>query len=112
MVTILRRRRVFNQEQRLEFLARFERSGLTQMEFCRRAKLPLSTLSLWRRGPGAATGAAASGPAFAEVRLSAPSPVGAVTLHLPSGAKLEVPVGTDARWLALLLKSVRPSLRR
>jgi hypothetical protein len=47
-------------------------------------------------------------PGFAEVRLSGPAATSAVTLHLPSGAKLEVATGSDAMWhgLGLLLKSL------
>ena len=85
-------------------MAQFDRSGLTQTAFCRRAKIHLSTFSLWRRRPDAATG-----PTFAEVRLSAPVPGCTVTLHLPSGAKLEVGAGTEATWLGLgvLLKHLQ-----
>lgn len=91
-----RRRRVYTQQQRAEYLAQFERSGLTQSAFCRRAKIHLSTFSLWRRTPDRGTG-----PAFAEVSLSAPEPGCTATLHLPGGAKLEVAAGTEATWLGL-----------
>ena len=77
-------------------MAQFERSGLSQSAFCRQAKIHPSTFSLWRRRPDPATG-----PAFAEVRLSAPGPDCTATLHLPGGAKLEVVAGTDATWLGL-----------
>jgi hypothetical protein len=85
-------------------LARFERSGLSATEFCRQARLHLSTFSQWRQRSGAE-----AQPAFAEVRLSSAGAAGPVTLHLPSGAKLEVPAPTEATWLGLglLLKSVQ-----
>lgn len=105
MVTTLRRRRVFTQQQRLGHLAAFERSGLSQTEFCRRAKLHPATFSLWRR----AAKAAATSSAFAEVRLNPPAPLGSATLLLPSGAKLEVSIASDATWvgLGLLLQSLQ-----
>ena len=110
MVTFPRRRRVFNQQQRLDYLARFERSGLSQVEFCRRAKLGVSTFSFWRQTHGAATSAATRSPAFAEVQLRPASPACTVTLHLPNGTKLEVAAGTDAVWrgLGLLLEHLQP----
>ncbi len=50
-------------------------------------------------------------PAFAEVQLAAPLPVSisTATLRLPNGARLDVPVGTEANWhgLGLLLKSLQ-----
>lgn len=97
-------RRRFTEQERSKHLARFKRSGLSATEFCRRAKIHLSTFSLWRRG---STVRAMESPTFAEVRLNGASPVtGVVTLHLPSGARLEVAGGTEAAWrgLGLLLK--------
>jgi transposase-like protein len=99
-----RTRQVYTHQQRAEYLAQFARSGLSQTEFCRRAQIHIATFSLWRRAVRAATS-----PAFAEVRLSAPSASGIATLHLPSGAKLEVTLGPDAMWLGLglLLKRLQ-----
>jgi transposase-like protein len=101
-------RRRFTDEQRSAALARFDRSDLSQAEFCRRARISVSTFSLWRRSGGAARQERPRMPGFAEVRLSAPAAASAVTLHLPSGAKLEVATGSDAMWhgLGLLLKSL------
>jgi len=88
----------------LEHLERFERSGLSQVEFCRRAKLHVATFSLWRR-----TAKPTRAPAFAEVQLGAALSSGTATLHLPSGAKLEVTIGTEAAWrgLGLLLQTLQ-----
>ena len=101
MGTARRRRRVYNQEQRGDYLAGFERSGLSQTEFCHREKLQVSTFSLWRRKSGTAERRVGTGAGFAEVRLSTPSLAGPVTLHLPGGARLEVAAATDAVWLGL-----------
>lgn len=106
MVTTKRRRQVYTQEQRSDYLARFERSGMSQMTFCRRAKIHPATFSLWRRTARSGTAGGGGVPAFAEVQVSPPCPTSAVTLHLPGGAKLEVASGTDVMWqgLGLLLK--------
>jgi hypothetical protein len=103
---MVKRRRRFTEEERSKQLARFERSGLSARKFCLGAKIHLSTFSRWRR-TGAIRPVAA--PTFAEVRLNGALPMtGAVTLQLPSGAKLEVAAGTEATWrgLGLLLKSL------
>jgi transposase-like protein len=103
---MIKGRRRFTEQERSAYLARFERSGLSATEFCRRAKIHMSTFSFWRR---TSAGRPLAAPTFAEVRLNGTSPMtGAVTLHLPSGARLEVPAGTEAAWrgLGLLLKSL------
>ena len=103
-----RARRRYTDEQRSAALARFDRGDLSQAEFCRRAGIRVSTFSLWRRSGGAARQVRPRMPGFAEVRLSAPAATSAVTLHLPSGARLEVATGSDAMWhgLGLLLRSL------
>lgn len=108
MTITSRARRRYTEEQRLAFLARFQRSDLSQAEFCRRERISVSTFSLWRGAGGATRRDRPSVPGFAEVRLSAPAATSTVTLHLPSGAKLEVATGSDAMWhgLGLLLKSL------
>jgi hypothetical protein len=103
---MVKERRRFTEQERSKYVARFEGSGLSATEFCRRAKIHLSTFSLWRR---ASTVRPMAAPTFAEVRLNGISPMtGAVTLHLPSGARLEVAVGAEDTWrgLGLLLKSL------
>lgn len=103
METTLRVRRAFTPLERQQHVDRFRCSGLTQAEFCRRAKLHPMTFSLWRRRATEAL------PIFAEVQLAAPTPSLVATLYLPSGAKLDVPVGAESTWygLGLLLKSLQ-----
>src|SRR5437773_2245011 len=96
MASTSRRRSVYTRQQRWAHVARFERSGLSATEFCRRARIHLSTFSQWRHGGGSQPE-----PTFAEVQLSAAGPAFPMTLHLPGGAKLEVAVTTDAMWLGL-----------
>ena len=111
-MTSSKRRRAFTARQRQDYLAEFERSGLSAATFCRREKLHPATFSLWRR----TTKPAAAG--FAEVQVSAPTPTmaasgGAAVLLLPQGARLEVALGNDAAWhgLGLLLKSLQSESR-
>jgi hypothetical protein len=84
-------------------------SGLCAADFCRQLGISPATFSLWRR-------AAESAPQFAQVCLTgpepsvrAPEPMTAPTvvmIHLPGGAKLETPVGTDPAWLAQVVKTL------
>src|SRR5580658_9670698 len=101
-----RRRARYTEQQRADYLARFERSGLSQAEFCREAKLYVSTFSLWRRA--ATAGIAGQRPGFAEGRLNTSASAGMVTLSLTSGSRLEVQTTTDAAWhgIGVLLKSL------
>ena len=103
METTLRVRRAFTPQQRQRYLERFRCSGLSQAQFCRGAKLHPVTFSVWRRR------AEESVPVFAEVQLATPMPSSIATLYLPTGAKLEVPVGAESTWrgLGLLLKSLQ-----
>lgn len=98
---------MFTPGQRQDYIARYGRSGLSQAEFCRRAKLHPVTFSQWRR-----TVKPAAPPAFAEVQVSAPLSVATGTvavLHLCDGARLEVSVGSEAAWhgLGRLLQSLQ-----
>jgi transposase-like protein len=103
METTLRVRRAFTPQERQQHVERFRRSGLSQAEFCRRAKLHPMTFSLWRRR------AEEAAPVFAQVQVAAPMPGAIATLHLANGAKLDVPVGAEATWhgLGLLLRSLQ-----
>lgn len=104
------KKKQYTPQQRREYVDQFGRSGLSQAEFCRRAKLHPMTFSLWRRKSAAA--------AFAEVRVSAPVVAtgcsasvlrGAAVLHLCNGTKLEVTLGGETAWagLGLMLKTLQ-----
>lgn len=82
---------------------------MTQREFCRVSGLRLPTLTLWLRKARLPKAAVTAPPRFAEVRLSTPAPGCAVTLHLPSGARLEIGTDSAAIWpgLGLLLRSLQ-----
>ena len=102
--------RRFTPHQRQQYVEEFNRSGLSQAEFCRRVKLQPMTFSRWRRS---AAPVAPVEPVFAEVQVrssttQATSEVGgAAVLHLRDGAKLEVALAGETAWagLGLMLKS-------
>jgi hypothetical protein len=116
------RRKRSTPRQRQKYVEQFGRSGLSQAEFCRRAKLHPVTFSLWRRKLQPAA------PMFAQVELSAPVPVadtgglsptprsspgfpGAAVLHLPGGSKLELALEGETAWagLGVMLKILQTS---
>ena len=110
MATHRRKKSRYTPQQRQEYVDRFVRSGVTQAEFCRRAKVHPMTFSLWRRK------LRSTNAAFAEVQVSAPvalaasdTPMlgGAAVLHLVNGAKLELALGGESGWagLGLMLKT-------
>ncbi|PTY01375.1 transposase [Opitutus sp. ER46] len=109
----IRRNQRYTPQQRQEYVDRFERSGTTQAEFCREAKLHPMTFSNWRRQRQVAASAI-----FAEVQMSAPAPNGAghvpvlgggAVLHLLNGSRLELALGDPAAWagLGLMLKTLQ-----
>ena len=104
-----RTRRRYTPKARSAYLAGFERSGLTQRQFCRRARIHISTFLRWRRT--GRTSLVEAKPAFAEVRLVGPrADLGSlVTLRLAKGATLEVSAGTETTWhgLGLMLKALQ-----
>lgn len=111
MATLPRKKR-FTSQQRQQHVAEFARSGLSQAEFCRRAKLHPVTFSRWRRKP------AVTVPVFAEVQVSAMVPDvvaawpvlgGAAVLHLVNGARLEMALGAESAWTGLgrMLKALQ-----
>lgn len=100
-----RARVTWTPEERAEWLAMFEMSGQTAAEFCRDNDLSPATLSWWLRKPQAAE---ATEGEFVEVPVPTPRAASntAVTMHLSSGARLEIATGTDVAWLAQLLRAV------
>jgi transposase-like protein len=105
-----RTRRVYSPQEKTDYLALLEQGGLTPADFCREMGLNEATFSLWRRTAREGTGSEESTPTFAEVQLSPsrPGEAAAVTVLLPSGAKIEVSAATDAVWkgLGLMLKTL------
>lgn len=110
-------RRQWTAQEKVEHLALFAESGLTQVEYCEQMGLSPATFSLWwrqSRGMGVAVAATASEATFAEVLVTEPAADAAkslaappVVIHLGGGARIDVAVGTDPLWLASLLKTLR-----
>ena len=114
-----RTRVMWSAEERTEWLRLFEQSGQTAADFCRDNDLPQATLSCWVR---AAQEPPAEEPRLVEVPreiLSAvpavrepvvseaqPIAATAVALQLPSGLRIEIPVGLDMGWFNGLLQSI------
>lgn len=106
-----RTRRVYTQQEKADYLALFEQSGMTQAEFAKEMSINEATLSLWRRTAREESSPAEIPLQFAEVQLNAPPPSASplmAVVHLPCGAKLEVHALNDAAWhgLGLLLKTL------
>jgi len=105
-----RTRVIWTAAERAEWLALFECSGQTAAEFCRRNDLSLATLYFWLRQQRGT--AVAEDGALVEVPLAVtPVPdrtaaAHVVGLQLPSGLRLQVPVGVDTAWLGALLQSL------
>jgi hypothetical protein len=107
-----RKKQRYTPQQRQEYVEQFERSGLTQTQFCRQVKLHPVTFSLWRRKWKAKTAV------FAEVQIGTPItppatdasvPGSAAVLHLCHGTRLELVLGGESAWagLGLILKTLQ-----
>ena len=107
-VTVKPRTRVmWSAAERAEWFALFERSGHTAAEFCRQNDLSPATLPFWLRRQQGASG---EDSALVEVPLAAApalelAAAAIVGVELPSGLRLQVPVGADIAWLGALLRS-------
>src|SRR5688572_5309628 len=85
-----RTRRVYTAQEKAEYLALFEQSGLSAAEFSKEMAISEATFSLWWRRAREGTGQPESGPQFAEVQLSAAPPSAHPTMavvHLPGGRR-------------------------
>jgi transposase-like protein len=107
-----KRQRVnWSAEERVDWVRMFEKSGKSVAEFCRENDLPEATLSLWRskvRGPET--------PADESVLVEVPLPPVvvprkgmALRARLPGGIELQVASGTDAKWLATVVRALAPT---
>jgi transposase-like protein len=106
--------RTWSAEERAEWVALFENSGQTALEFCRDNDLSPTTLAFWRsQRKDAATRPDLDEAAFVEVPLAAlnsgaaPACAAVVTVRLVGGMQLEIVSGTDPAWLSQLLTALR-----
>jgi hypothetical protein len=105
-------------EERAEWLWLFEQSGKSAAEFCRDNDLSPATLSLWRSQMpepidepcGALVEVTAALTAVSSAPNSSSAPPAShherAVVQLPSGWRIEVPVGADARWLNEVLQTL------
>ena len=101
-----RPRRRFSAEEKARIVGRYEGSGLTRVEFCRREGVSLFNLQRWlgkRRQCGEAR--------FAEVEARAIAEQGRYRFGFEGGAWLEVERGFDEREVRVLAGIVRETAR-
>ena len=106
---VIRRQRRWSARDRARWLERFEHSGLSLRVFCRKHRVPVSTLLFWRRRARQTAGTAAS--VLVEVPSAAVSGAAAATagsrsiaIRLPNNIELEVSEQTDPKWVARLIR--------
>jgi transposase-like protein len=110
MTRMKRPRRQFTAEDRAQWLDLYEHSGKGVREFCRDNAVCQSSLSRWlRQRRGGADEQNREG-SLVEVRV-APAPTAAATVaarvQLAGGMTMEVVGGTDAAWLASVLRALQ-----
>jgi transposase-like protein len=90
---------------------RFEKSGLSGAEFCRRQGVHLTTFSNWRRLARTEGRASLDRPTFARVCVTTPVSAASrsVVIELPNAMRLEVPQGTDPEWISTLVGTLSGS---
>ena len=84
-----------------EILAAFERSGLTQQEFCRESGLSVATFSNWRR-----KAAAGDGPALRPVRLAEAPEGPPIAVRFPGGLEVFFPGASGPDEIAAVVASL------
>ena len=105
---VIRRQRRWSARERARWLERFERSGLSLRVFCRRHRVPVSTLLFWRRRARqtaeAAAGVLVEVPSTAVSGAAATAGARGVAIRLPNNIELEVSEQTDPKWVAALVR--------
>jgi hypothetical protein len=91
-----------------QVVAKYESSGLSQIEFCREQGLALSTLGRYRSRPERQVGAGSNALLAVEVCGRAPAPTdatsSALAVMLRSGRRIEVGRGFDTSALEQLVR--------
>jgi hypothetical protein len=80
-------------------------SGLSQRDFCASRGLSLASFGYWKKRLAKVDSASASGPLFLPVRPERPR-FESVRLSHPGGLTIEIPIGSDLRWIRRLLEEV------
>lgn len=106
-------RRQFSAEERAQWVELYERSGQSLRQFSGKHDLIQSNLSRWRRQLRAAANGKRGRGSFVEVNVTSSQPQPAlaapVRVCLSGGMMMEVASGTDALWLAQVLRALSPA---
>jgi transposase-like protein len=103
--TTKRQRRRYSAAERARWVKQYERSGKRIGQFCSEHGLIQSNLSRWLRQSRAEATLVEVGITASPRRLAA---VTTARVVLPGGVTMEVPSGTDAVWLAGVLRALQP----
>ncbi len=109
-MTTKRQRRQFSAEDRGRWIEQYNRSGQSVRDFCRANELCQSSLSRWLRQRRAGSDERRQEGSLVEVRVAprpAAAPPASVKVCLPGGVTMEVASGTEAAWLAGVLRALR-----
>ncbi|MGB6487036.1 MAG: hypothetical protein WBE91_09160 [Steroidobacteraceae bacterium] len=104
---VVRRQRRWSATERTRWLERFERSELSLRVFCRKHRVPVSTLLFWRRQARRAVGTAAGVVEVPSGAMRTAATSGAargIAIRLPNQIELEVSDHTDPKWVAALVR--------
>lgn len=80
-------------------------SGLSQRDFCASRGLSLASFGYWKRRLARLDYAPAREPVFVPIRPDKPHPE-SVRLSHPAGLTVEIPVGSDVRWIRRFVEEV------
>lgn len=100
---------------RTEWVELFRGSRQSAAQFCRETGLPPATLSLWLNQQALSEARDACESEFVEVNITAPvtalpaAAAAVLTVHLPSGARIEVSTAANAAWAGELLRTLIPA---
>ena len=80
-------------------------SGLSQRDFCASRGLSLASFGYWKRRLGRRDSAHAQEPMFVPIRPDRPRSE-SVRLSHPAGLTVEIPIGSDVRWIRRFVEEV------
>jgi transposase-like protein len=110
--TTKRQRRRYSAADRARWVKQYERSGKRIGQFCAENGLIQSNLSRWVRQLHAQARPSQHRGSLVEVSIATspalPVAATAARVLLPGGVTMEVPSGTDAMWLAGVLRALQP----
>lgn len=96
-----RRGRRYSESERAEFLSRYESSGLSVSEFCRREGIGAGSFHRWKNAEARLS--------FAEVLVApaVPLPSGTTEIILSTGDVIRPGAGCDPEWLGRVARALK-----